>query len=214
MKKGLTELVCIVDCSGSMMHLVDDTIGGINNVISEQKKVTDGEANLTLVTFGSIVETQLDNIPLAEVSDAKEYYQINGMTAMLDGIGMTITKVGNRLAKTPEAERPENVIVTIITDGQENSSQEYNASQIKEMIKLQESTYNWEFVFLGANIDAATEASNIGININNAMQYGATAKGMTNTYSKMSAKFASVRSVGANSNVSLSMNSLQDLSND
>jgi len=185
MKKGLTEVVFILDRSGSMSSLTEDTIGGFNSFVEKQKE-EDGECHLTTVLFDDKYELLHDHIDIQEVEELtnKEYFA-RGMTALLDAVGRTINTVGDRLAKTDEDERPEQVIVVITTDGQENSSHEFAADAIKKMVSEQEDTYKWRFLFLGANIDAFAEGGNLGFAMANTAQYDASAMGTRALYSSV-----------------------------
>jgi len=163
MKKDLCELVVIIDESGSMGSVVSDTIGGFNTFLNTHKKLP-GEAKLTLVKFDTsynIVHNGT-NIKDVEALNEKTYYP-SGMTALLDATGKTIDEVGKRLSSTPIEERPEKVIVMIITDGEENSSKEYKKDKIKKMIEHQQDNYKWEFVFMGADQDAWSNAQHMGM---------------------------------------------------
>lgn len=195
MKKGLTETIFIVDSSGSMGPLVDDTIGGFNNLLEEQKNVG-GDCKVTFVKFDSLVETVFENVDIEDVEPlTRDTYRCGGWTALYDAIGCTVHSVGQRLAETPEDERPERVLVVIITDGEENVSQEYKnrLSHIKEMIKHQEEKYNWEFVFLGANIDASVVGQSFGIQLDNTMNFTANGDSMMKSMAVLNAKTTSYR---------------------
>lgn len=169
-KKDLTEIVFILDKSGSMWSIKDDAIGGFNNFIEEQKK-TDGEAKVTLVLFSSSWDGDKPSYEIIyEAKDIKnvepltnETYKPSGSTALLDTIGHLIDNMGSRLNNTNEEERPENVVFAILTDGQENSSKEFSRKTVFEKITHQTNTYNWQFIYLGANQDAISEAGNLGI---------------------------------------------------
>ena len=163
MNKNLTEIVFILDRSGSMAHLEEDTIGGYNSFLKKQKN-EEGEASVTTVLFDDRFELIHDNADIRKVSPLtdKEYYA-RGTTALFDAIGKTISMVGNRHKLAPSSLVPGKTLVVIITDGYENSSCEYNIKQVKAMIERQKGKYNWEFVFLGANIDAISAAGDIGI---------------------------------------------------
>lgn len=195
MKKNLTEMVFILDRSGSMMHLTDDTIGGFNSMIENQKK-EEGEAFVTTVLFDDQYELLHDHIDIKEIQPIsnKEYYA-RGMTALLDAIGKTINSIGSRLSATPEAERPNKVIFVITTDGMENASREFVKSTVKEMIEHQQNKYSWTFMFLGANMDAVGEASSLGINTDFARTYTADTWGTQSVYSSMSKAVSCARSV-------------------
>jgi len=172
MKDGLTEIVAILDKSGSMEHLTHDTIGGYNAFIKEQKAVP-GEAVLSTVLFSTGAETVLhDRVSIKKVKSitAKEY-SAGGNTALLDAMGRAIDHIGKVLDRTPEEEKPSKVIFFIITDGEENSSMEYSYDRVKRMVELQRNVYNWEFLFMGANIDAFSAAESLGIRRDRAFNY-------------------------------------------
>lgn len=163
MNKGLTELVFILDKSGSMGGLEQDTIGGHNSLLKQQKAVV-GEARITTVLFDNNYELLHDRIDLRAVSPITEKeYSVGGSTALLDAIGRTIQKIGNVQKNTAEDYRAEKVMFVIITDGAENSSCEYSADRVRQLIERQKARYNWEFVFLGANIDAVATAGRFGM---------------------------------------------------
>lgn len=193
MKKGLTEVVFILDRSGSMSSLTTDTIGGFNSFVDQQKK-EDGECFLTTILFDDQYEVLHDHIDIQEVAPLtdKEYFA-RGMTALLDATGKAINTVGSRLASTDEDERPENVIVVITTDGQENSSKEFDAKKIKEMVSEQESKYNWSFLFLGANIDAFAEGGTYGFDVSRTAQFTADSIGTQSLYSSVTNFVADTR---------------------
>ena len=197
MKKNLTEMVFLLDRSGSMSHLVSDTIGGFNSMIENQKK-EDGEAYVTTVLFDGQYEILHDHIDINDVQSItdKEYYA-RGTTALLDALGRTINSVGNRLNNTPEDERPEKVIFVITTDGHENASSEFTKEQVKKMIEHQQSKYSWTFMFLGANMDAVSEATSLGINSNFARTYTASSVGTASVYNAVSDTISYARGVDA-----------------
>jgi uncharacterized protein YegL len=170
--KNLTEIVAIIDRSGSMASLVKDTIGGFNSFIAEQKKGS-GKVKLTLVQFDDRYQIDYDGADINDIKDLnKETYMPRGSTALLDAVGKTIITVGERLAKTPEDERPGQVIFLIITDGEENASKEYKeAVKIAEMVKHQTEKYNWTFTFLGGGDAAFSQGVAMGISSNNSYNY-------------------------------------------
>jgi uncharacterized protein YegL len=171
MKQNLTEIVAILDRSGSMESLTNDTIGGYNNFIKEQKAVP-GEAILTTVLFDDQYELLHDRIDIKKVKKITDKeYSARGSTALLDAMGKTINAIGLKIHNTPEENRPSKVIVFIITDGEENASVEFTNDKIKEMVELQKNTYNWEFLFMGANIDSFSVAETMGINHDRAFNY-------------------------------------------
>lgn len=196
MKDSLTEIVFILDRSGSMSRLTNDTIGGYNAFIEQQKKEP-GEAMLTTVLFDDKYELLHDGVVLKDVKPLtdKEYFA-RGTTALMDAVGRTINDVGNRLSKLDEAERPGKVVVVITTDGMENASKEFSKKQIKDMITHQTEKYNWQFMFLGANIDAASEAESIGIPIAFAANFTASKVGTDALYKTMSKTVTGYRSTG------------------
>ena len=181
MKKGLTELVFILDRSGSMSGLESDTIGGFNGMLMKQKK-EEGEANVTTVLFDDQIEVIHDrfSIDVVESLTDADYY-VRGCTALLDAVGSTVKKVENIQRRLPKDMRAEKIIFVITTDGQENASQEYTYKMVKEMIeKCQED--GWEFIFMGANIDAVREASNLGIKEKRAVTYRNDSRGVQLNY--------------------------------
>jgi uncharacterized protein YegL len=171
MRNDLTEVVAILDRSGSMQHLTGETIGGYNSFIAEQKNLS-GEANLTTVLFDDNYQVLHNRVNLRNVSQItnKEYFA-RGSTALFDALGKTINNIGKKLRDTPEKDRPGKVIFFIITDGYENASKEFSEAEIKKMIELQRNKYSWEFIFFGANIDSAAVGDSIGIK--NAYNYTA-----------------------------------------
>ena len=195
MKKNLTEIVFLLDRSGSMGSLTDDTIGGFNSMIEQQKK-EDGEAYVTTVLFNSNRYMLHDHVNIQEVEPMTHAdYMAYGMTALLDAVGTTINSIGERLANTTEEERPEKVIFVITTDGYENDSREFTREKVKEMIEHQQNVYSWVFMFLGANMDAVAEAGKYGINSNFAATYTASDIGTVCLYSCTSDAISNLRSV-------------------
>lgn len=159
MNKELTELVIVIDRSGSMSNMAEEVNGAINRLIDEQKALP-GECRVTLVQFDDIYEVVHDNV---DIRNVLKYTCIpRGSTALLDAVGKAINTVGERLAKTPENQRPGLVSVIIATDGMNNASKEFTLEQIKEMVTRQQEVYKWHFNFLGAQIDAY--AASYGMN--------------------------------------------------
>jgi uncharacterized protein YegL len=193
MKKGLTELVFILDRSGSMSGLESDTIGGYNAMLEKQKKEP-GEAVITTVLFDDRYELLHDRINIRGIEPIteKEYY-VRGTTALLDAVGRTIGKIGNVQKHTAEDERAENVMFVITTDGMENASREYSYEKIRWMIEHQKSKYGWEFIFLGANIDAIDTAGRFGIGQDRAVNYNADSEGTLLNYEVISETVSCLR---------------------
>lgn len=193
MKKDLTELVFILDKSGSMAGLEKDTIGGYNSMLLKQQ-VADGEAIVTTVLFNHDYELLHDRINIKGVSPISDMdYEVGGTTALLDAIGFTIQKIVNVQKKTKEEERAEKVLFVITTDGEENSSSEFTSARIKKMISHQKEKHGWEFMFLGANIDAISTASQFGINEDFAVNYHADEKGTQLNFEVLSQAVMSFR---------------------
>jgi len=169
-KENLTDIVVVLDRSGSMITALNETIGGYNNYITAQKGIA-GECNVTLVQFDNEYECNYAGKPIAEVPalDDKTFVP-RGFTALLDAIGKTIKDTSARILATQKALRPAKVLVVVITDGGENSSKEYDYKKIHSMISDLR-TKNWEFVFLAANIDVASYSDKLGIAGGNAMKY-------------------------------------------
>ena len=193
MKKDLAELVFILDKSGSMGGLERDTIGGYNSMLDKQRDV-EGEAVITTVLFDNGYELLHDRIDIKAVSPITEKeYQVGGSTALIDAIGRTINKIGNVQKNTDEKYRAEKVMFVIITDGEENSSREFTSDKVKEMIENQKEKYGWEFIFLGANIDAVETAAQFGITADRAQSYHSDKAGTALNYHVVGAAVAGFR---------------------
>jgi len=181
----------IVDRSGSMGSIQADAQGGFNTFIEAQKKCP-GEATLTLVQFDTNYEMLCENKP---IRDVQPYTLIpRGATALLDAMGITIAKVGERLRQTPESSRPGKVLVAIITDGEENSSREFSRARVFDMIQHQREVYKWEFVFIAANQDAIQTGASYGIS--NSMNFAATAVGTQSAYVNLTECTSAYRATG------------------
>ena len=175
--KNLTEMVFILDRSGSMAGLEGDTIGGYNSLLEKQRKEV-GEATVTTVLFDDQYEMIHDHAAIGKVKDiTNKEYCARGMTGLLDAVGKTINHVGNRHKNALDSEVPGKTMVVIITDGYENASREYTLPQIKQMIERQKEMFGWEFLFLGANIDAVSTAAGFGITADRAVTYEADSVG-------------------------------------
>lgn len=194
MKNNLTELVFILDRSGSMGGLESDTIGGYNAMLKKQKE-TEGEAFITTVLFDDEYELLHNRINLNEAKPIteKEYY-VRGTTALLDAIGKSIQKIVNVQRNAFEDEKAEKVLFVIITDGFENASKEYSYSKLKAMIEKQKNKYTWEFIFLGANIDAVSEAEKFGIDSSRATRFNNDEDGIELNYEVISKVICDLRS--------------------
>ena len=194
-KNNITEIVFILDRSGSMSGLASDTIGGFNSMISKQKK-EEGECYVTTVLFDSMVETLHDRVKLSEIKEMtdKEYF-VRGSTALLDAIGSTIKHIGNIHKYVREEDVPAHTIFVITTDGMENSSREYSSDKVKKMIEKKKGK-GWEFIFLGANIDAVETAKHFGIAKENAVNYHCDAKGTALNFDGVGMALQSVRKCG------------------
>ena len=193
MKKNLTEIVFILDRSGSMAGLEDDTIGGFNAMIEKQKKEA-GEAYVSTVLFDNVSEVIYDRIDIHRVDPMtrKEYY-VRGCTALLDAVGKAIHHIGNIHKYAREEDRPEKTLFVITTDGMENASHQYSYDRLKAMIERQKEQYGWEFLFLGANIDAAKEAARFGIDADRAANYHADHEGTAVIYEAVSDAVCNLR---------------------
>ena len=193
MKNNITELVFILDKSGSMSGLESDTIGGFNAMIEKQKKV-DGKCYVSTVLFSNEAQVIHDRVDISEVKPMteKEYY-VDGCTALLDALGGAIHHIGNVHKYARPEDVPEHTIFVITTDGMENASRRYTDRKVKEMIKKEEEKYGWEFLFLAANIDAVETAERFGIRRERAANYRATKEGTNAMYDCMSVAVSRIR---------------------
>ena len=193
MKKNLTEIVFILDRSGSMAGLEGDTIGGFNAMIETQKGEP-GEALVSTVLFDNVSEVIHDRVDIQKIEPMtrKEYY-VRGCTALLDAVGKAIHHIGNVHKYAREEDRPEKTLFVITTDGMENASRKYSYDWLKAMIQRQKEQYGWEFLFLGANIDAAREAARFGIDADHSANYHADHQGTAVIYEAVSEAVCSVR---------------------
>ena len=189
----MTELVFILDRSGSMAGLEADTIGGFNAMIEKQKQ-EEGGCYVSTLLFDTTVDVIHDRLPLDKVPALtdKEYY-VRGCTALLDAVGRAIHHIGNIHKYARKEDVPEKTLFVITTDGMENASREYTYDRVRRMIGRQKERYGWEFIFLGANIDAAREAARFGINADRAANYHADGQGTAIIYEAVSEAVCNVR---------------------
>ncbi|MBR2263443.1 MAG: VWA domain-containing protein [Firmicutes bacterium] len=193
MRNDLTELVLILDRSGSMSGLEADTIGGFNAMIEKQKK-EEGEALVSVVLFDDINEVVYDRVPIRDVEpmDENKYY-VRGCTALLDAVGGAIHHIGNIHKYARPEDVPAKTIFIITTDGMENASRRYTYEQVRHMIERQKERYGWEFLFLGANIDAVRVADRFGIRANRAVRYEHDGAGTRLNYEVLSGVVCAAR---------------------
>lgn len=193
MKKNLTELVFILDRSGSMSGLENDTIGGFNSMIAKQRKM-EGEAYVSTVLFDHESIVIHDRADIRKVGPmTEEQYSVRGCTALLDAVGKAIHHIGNVHKYAREEDRPEHTLFVITTDGMENASRSYTAERVRQMIERQKSRYGWEFIFLGANIDAIETARHFGIDQNRAVSYRSDHEGTRLNYEVISDAVSQLR---------------------
>ena len=193
MKNNTTELVFILDRSGSMAGLESDTIGGFNAMIEKQKK-QDGECFVSTVLFDNVSEVLHDRVPLCDIRPMTDReYTVRGCTALIDAIGSAIHHIGNIHKYARKEDVPENTVFVITTDGMENASQIYSSEQVKKMIERQKKKYGWEFLFIGANIDAVETAKHYGIDENRAVNYHADAIGTQALYKTVGVAVSNIR---------------------
>ena len=197
MKKNLTELVFILDRSGSMAGLEGDTIGGFNAMMEKQKREP-GETLFSTVLFDQDTQVIHDRVPLEELGPlTEEEYYVRGSTALLDAVGGAIRHIGNIHKYAREEDVPEKTLFVITTDGMENASRRYDYDRVKAMIRRQQERYGWEFLFLGANIDAAREAGRFGIRPECAADYHADSRGTRVIYESLAEAVCQVRTCAA-----------------
>lgn len=194
MKNNITELVFILDRSGSMSGLESDTIGGFNSMIEKQKK-HDGICYVSTVLFDNESEVLHDRVKLSEIKPMTDKdYTVGGCTALVDAIGGAIHHIGNIHKYARPEDVPEHTMFVITTDGQENSSHRYSSDSVKSMIERQKEKYGWEFLFIGANIDAVETAAKYGINSDRAVNYCADGQGTHVLYESVARAVYNVRS--------------------
>ncbi len=193
MRKGLTEVVFILDRSGSMSGLESDTIGGFNSMIKKQTK-EEGEALISTVLFDDQTEILYDRVPVEKVEPMTDsQYYVRGCTALLDAIGTSIDHIAHVHKKAKDKDRPEKTLFIITTDGMENASTEYTYKKIKKMVEKEQEKYGWEFLFLGANIDAIATAGQFGICADRAVNYECDEAGTELNFNVLSDVVSAVR---------------------
>ena len=193
MKNNITELVFILDRSGSMAGFEADTIGGFNATIEKQKE-QEGKIYVSTVIFDNVSEVIHDRVDINEIRPmTRDDYSVRGCTALLDAIGGAIHHIGNIHKYARPEDVPEHTVFVITTDGMENASHRYSSREIKDKIKRQTEKYGWEFIFLAANIDAVKTAENIGIRRERAANYRQTKEGIGKSYHAMCEAITSVR---------------------
>ena len=193
-KNGITELVFILDRSGSMAGLESDTIGGFNSMIEKQKK-QDGKCYVSTVLFDNFSEVLHDRVKLSEINPMTDKeYTVRGCTALIDAIGGAIHHIGNIHKYARAEDVPEHTVFVITTDGMENASHKYTSDKVKSMIERQKTRYGWEFLFIGANIDAVETAARYGIDSDRAVNYNADEIGTEILYNSVCSVIHNVRS--------------------
>lgn len=198
MKNNVTELVFIIDRSGSMSGFESDTVGGFNSTIRQQKE-KEGKVYVSTVLFDNVSEVIHDRVDISEIKPmTTEDYRVGGCTALLDAIGDAIRHVGNIHKYARPEDVPEHTVFVITTDGMENASRRFGSAEIKRRIRRQTEKYGWEFLFLAANIDAVEVADDLGIRRDRAANYRQTKKGVARSYFAMSEAITSVRENRAN----------------
>jgi len=207
MKQNYTHVSVLLDRSGSMESIKSDTIGGFNSFINDQKKVP-GEMTLTLCQFDTVYDNVYNFINIQQVSPLTDKTFVpRGQTALLDSVARTIMDTGKRLSEIPEDNRPDRVMVVIITDGQENASKGWTRDAVATMVRHQEDNYKWQFVYIGANQDAFTEAQKMGMQ---GVNYMATAEGTMAAYKAFSSNVKTNRSMPSGQNVSLTQEDIDN----
>ncbi|WP_020225947.1 vWA domain-containing protein [Holdemania massiliensis] len=191
--KAATEIVFILDRSGSMAGLESDTIGGFNALIEKQKR-QGSAARISLILFDDQTDVVLDRVPIMQVGALSEdEYYVRGCTALLDAVGKSVTHISGLHQSMKKENRPEKTLFIITTDGMENSSQEYSLSQVKNLIEKQKERYHWEFLFLGANIDAVKTADSMGIRANRSANFHADEKGLMKKFKAIDSAISKIQ---------------------
>lgn len=186
MKAGYTHIAILIDKSGSMHGSESDVIGGFNKFVEEQKLLKQ-EATISMSEFNTEYEKRYEFVDIQEVLPLSNTdYKVGGGTALNDSIAKLIKDTGVRLARKDEKDRPAGVLFVIMTDGEENMSKEFNKTQIKDMIKHQEDVYNWEFIYIGADVDVQKESSSLGVKQGNTVAFEKSMAGFSSMYSNLS----------------------------
>ncbi|MBP3442310.1 MAG: VWA domain-containing protein [Clostridia bacterium] len=208
-KNNTTELIFILDRSGSMAGLESDTIGGFNSMIKKQKN-QDGKCYVSTVLFDDRIEVVHDRVELSSIKEmtGNDYY-VRGCTALIDAIGLSIRHIANIHKYARPEDVPENTLFVITTDGMENASHQFSSDEVKRMIEKEKAKYGWEFIFIGANIDAVETAKQFGINSDRAVNYHADSKGTKVLYEAVSDAVCNVRC-----NAPMAANWSQNINND
>ena len=192
-KNNITELVFILDRSGSMAGLESDTIGGFNAMIEKQRKV-DGECYVSTILFDNVSEVLHDRVKLEDIKPmTDDDYTVRGCTALIDAIGGAIKHINNIHKYARKEDIPQHTMFVITTDGMENASRKYTSKKVKQMIERQKERYGWEFLFIGANIDAVETARNFGISEDRAVNYNADQQGTQILYNSVAKAVCAVR---------------------
>lgn len=192
-KNNNTELIFILDRSGSMSGLESDTIGGFNSMLERQKE-QEGEVRVTTVLFDDRYELLHDRVPLSQVPPlTREQYYVRGCTALLDAMGRTIHRMAQARRSAPEAERPDKVLFVITTDGLENASRRFRARDVRAMVERTREKFGWEYLFLGANIDAIAAAAEVGISARHAVDFHPDAQGVGTCFASLNRACSSFR---------------------
>lgn len=193
MRKGLTEVVFILDRSGSMSGLESDTIGGFNSLLEKQRK-EEGEAYISVVLFDDVSDVIYDRVPVSKVEPMNDrQYYVRGCTALLDAVGGAVHHIANVHKYAREEDRPEKTLFIVTTDGMENASRIYTYAKVRQMVEKERNEYGWEFLFLGANIDAINVADRFGIQAERAINYESDSIGTQLNYSVLSDALSAVR---------------------
>lgn len=198
MKQDLTEIIFVLDRSGSMQAVRQDTIGGFNSFLEKQHDEP-GEAKVSLYQFDDVFEIVYEGKDISEAPElTMETFVPRNYTALHDAICYTINKVGARLSALPEEERPGKVLIVVVTDGMNNASKEFTAREVNAMITHQTENYKWQFQFIGANQDAIAGAASIGIPIQNSMTYAANSKGTGSVFASLNKRVSAYRAAPTN----------------